>query len=111
MPRLLGAADVFLLPSLFEGLPLVALEAQGAGVPAILTDTITREVDIVPGLVERRSLTEPAATWASATLAAIRRPDRPDRTRALELARQSPFDIRTGADQLERFYADALAAI
>ena len=111
VPRLLGAADVFLLPSLFEGLPLVALEAQGAGVPVILTDTITREVDIVPGLIERRSLTESAATWATAALAAIRRTARPDRARALELARQSPFDIRTGAQQLERFYADALAAI
>jgi glycosyltransferase involved in cell wall biosynthesis len=111
VPRLLGAADVFLLPSLFEGLPLVALETQGAGIPVILTDTITREVDIVPGLVERRSLTESAATWGTAILAAIGRDDRPNRARALELAQQSPFDIRTGADQLERFYADALAAI
>ena len=111
VPRLLGAADVFLLPSLFEGLPLVALEAQGAGVPVLLTDTITREVDIVPGLVERCSLTEPASAWASATLAAIRRTDRPSRADALEIARRSPFDIRTGAEQLERFYADAMAAI
>ena len=31
--------------------------------------------------------------------------------RALDLARQSPFDIRAGAQKLERFYADALAAI
>ena len=111
VPRLLGAADVFLLPSLFEGLPLVALEAQGAGVPVILTDTITREADIVPGLVERHSLAEPASVWGTATLAAIRRTDRPDRLRALDLARQSPFDIRAGAQKLERFYADALAAI
>jgi glycosyltransferase involved in cell wall biosynthesis len=111
VPRLLGAADIFLLPSLFEGLPLVALEAQAAGVPVILTDSITREADIVPGLVERHALTEPATAWATAALAAIRRTARPDRARALELARQSPFDIRTGAQQLERFYADALAAI
>ena len=44
---LLKSMDVFLLPSLFEGLPIVALEAQASGVYSFMADTISREVQIV----------------------------------------------------------------
>ena len=38
--------DVFVFPSLFEGLPLVALEAQASGVYSVMADTISKEVKI-----------------------------------------------------------------
>ena len=38
--------DVFVFPSLFEGLPLVALEAQASGVCSVMADTISKEVKI-----------------------------------------------------------------
>lgn len=40
------AMDAFLLPSFFEGFPVVAVEAQAAGLPCFLSDRITREVNI-----------------------------------------------------------------
>ena len=40
------AMDVFLLPSIFEGLPVVGIEAQTAGLKCIMSDTISREVAI-----------------------------------------------------------------
>lgn len=46
MDRLYQAADVFVLPSLYEGLGLVAVEAQASGLPCILADSITREVNL-----------------------------------------------------------------
>lgn len=44
IPGLLQAMDVFLLPSLFEGLPLSCLEAQASGLPCLISDRVSPEV-------------------------------------------------------------------
>lgn len=46
----LQAMDIFMLPSLYEGLPVVLIEAQAAGVPCIAADTISRESDLTGGI-------------------------------------------------------------
>ena len=46
MPDIYAAFDAFVLPSLYEGLCLVGVEAQRSGLPCLLSDTITREVDL-----------------------------------------------------------------
>jgi len=58
--RLLQAFDAMLFPSLHEGLPVTLIEAQGAGLPCIISDAITDEVDLGIGLVHRLPLSEPA---------------------------------------------------
>ena len=44
--RYLSVMDIFLLPSFYEGLPVVGIEAQASGLPCILSDKITKEVAI-----------------------------------------------------------------
>ena len=44
--RIYSAIDIFILPSLFEGLPVSAVESQVSGLPTILSNKITREVEI-----------------------------------------------------------------
>lgn len=65
--NLMHAMDIFLFPSLFEGLPVVLVEAQAAGLNCIVADTITRESDIT-GRVEFLSLYEAPETWAKELL-------------------------------------------
>ena len=72
-----GAMDVFLFPSLYEGLGLALLEAQAAGLTSVVSDTVPGESDVIPSLVERLSLGNSASTWARALLAGARRTERP----------------------------------
>lgn len=61
--ELYQAMDAFLLPSLFEGLPVVLVEAQASGLPCYVADTITKESDI-SGNVKFYSLEHGAEVWA-----------------------------------------------
>jgi glycosyltransferase involved in cell wall biosynthesis len=60
-----GVMDAFVFPSVLEGLPLVLLEAQAAGLPCLISETIAEESDIVPALMHRESLQASPACWAA----------------------------------------------
>lgn len=69
VPQLMmGAMDVFLFPSLFEGLPVVLIEAQAAGLPCVISGRITKESDTRGAVIARHDPSEPTATWAATVL-------------------------------------------
>lgn len=106
VPRLmLGAMDIFLFPSLFEGLGLVLIEAQASGLPCIISDVVPEEADVVPGLVRRLSLSQPAAVWAEAVLAARDKAVTIPQAQALALVEESPFNILYSVRELEKIYS------
>jgi len=70
VPELLQAMDVFLFPSLFEGLPLALMEAEAEGLPCITSKgAVPKEADIT-GLVTYLNLKESAETWAERVIKA-----------------------------------------
>ncbi|MDJ0617722.1 MAG: glycosyltransferase family 1 protein [Calothrix sp. MO_192.B10] len=109
VPRLmLGAMDVFLLPSLHEGLPLVLLEAQAAGLPCIFSDVITKEVDVLQSSIFRLSLSQSPEQWAETVIAQKNRVSDKTRQSALALIKQSPFSIETSMQNLQNIYQTQL---
>jgi glycosyltransferase involved in cell wall biosynthesis len=106
---MLGAFDLFLLPSWHEGLPLVLLEAQAAGLPCIFTDSITKEVDVIEPLIERQSLTNSAATWAETAIAVSTNRQDFTRSSAREIIEQSPFNINVSVKNLVEVYENSFA--
>ena len=105
---MLGAMDVLLFPSLTEGLPLVLLEAQAAGLPCFISNVIAGESDVVPGLIHRLPLQQPASVWADQILEVLHSPPVLPRLEALRMLESSPFDIVNSVQSLEIQYLDSL---
>jgi len=104
---MLSAMDAFVFPSLREGLGLVLVEAQAAGLPCLIGDAIPEEADVVKSLIQRLSCSQPATVWAEALLAIRHTSPAMSRPAALTLVEQSPFNIR--ASTLTRLYASVTA--
>lgn len=109
VPRLmLAAMDLFLMPSLHEGLPLVLLEAQAAGLPCIFSDVITQEVDMVIPSLQRISLSQTASEWSDAILTTKKAKPKITQTQAYQSIEQSSFNIHKSIKQLEALYSGAI---
>lgn len=96
------AMDVFVLPSLFEGLPLVGVEAQCAGLPCVFSDAITKETGILPNCVFL-PLEAPDASWADA----IVNSRVPDRASTAELVAKAGYTEQALQEQIRELYSRA----
>ncbi len=104
VPRLMvGAMDVFLFPSFYEGLSLVLVEAQAAGLRCVVSDVIPTEADIVPLLVQRMPLQASASVWADIVVGEASK-EPADSDRALCIVEQGSFSIRQNLRGLEAVY-------
>jgi glycosyltransferase involved in cell wall biosynthesis len=106
---MIGAMDAFVFPSYYEGNPLALIAAQASGLPCIISDTITREADIVEPLIQRLSLQSSTAEWTEAVLSALRSGPKIDRTEALRIVARK-FGSSSAADELAQIYFDALVS-
>ena len=105
VPDRMRAADALVLPSLYEGFPNVLVEAQLSGLPALVSDKVTRDCDMT-GLLAWLPLDR--AAWAEA-MAAHRPIDRDAASRAArEAIALRGFDIRAAAAKLRGHYEQLL---
>jgi glycosyltransferase involved in cell wall biosynthesis len=104
VPELMQAIDVFLFPSLYEGLGIVAIEAQAASLPTIVSDQVPSEIQVTE-LVQFLPLKRSALDWANVVLE-NQQADRNKRTQ-YELA-EAGYDIDQSVKLIENFYLSLL---
>lgn len=93
--------DLFAFPSLFEGLPVVLVEVQAAGLPAVISDSITKEIDINNNLI-RLSINDTENKWA-VTFRKIAR-KKLVRISNIRKLKEAGYDIKDVAKGLQDFY-------
>lgn len=106
VPELLQAMDVFLFPSIYEGLPVAVIEAQATGLPSLISDAVDSEVKITPNL-EFMSLEESPDAWAEKVLEMGQDADRYDRS---GLVSDAGYDVNRNAEWLTNFYLELAAS-
>lgn len=96
----LQVIDLFVFPSLFEGLPVSLVEAQASGTPCVISDSISKEIILTP-LIKQMALDEGALAWAdtiSKTAKTLKKKD------YSSLIRDKGFDIKSESNNLYKIY-------
>lgn len=101
-----NAFDAFLLPSLYEGMPVVGVEAQCCGLPIFFSKNITDETTACD-LAHYIGLDESASQWAD-TIVEIVSNEMPIRRSRVEDVKHTGFDSQNEAQRLQQYYLDRL---
>ena len=98
--ELLQAMDVFLFPSINEGLPVSCIEAQAAGLPCVFSDGFDPSTVVVSDNCRVLSLSEPPQVWAEAIIKMSGR----GRRDTADTVREEGYDIKRTSEYMLKFY-------
>ena len=101
IPEIMSASDVFVFPSLWEGLGMVSVEAQCSGLRVVMSATVPNEAIICRDLVTIKNIDDGTAAWAD-TIAQL--DCNYDRTKYAAEIGQSPFSIENSVRRLIGLY-------
>ncbi|ALI53228.1 glycosyltransferase family 1 protein [Lactobacillus helveticus] len=96
-------SDALLFPSFYEGLPVVLVEAQATGLPAIISDTISSEIDLTNG-IRRIDISNSPESYAELALRVAENSYELDRKKAHLKVRRAGYDISNTVKILEKIY-------
>ncbi len=99
----LAMYHVFIITSFFEGLPLVAVEAQAAGIPCLCSTGIAMDACLIPGMISCLSVHKPAREWAEQAIQIAQRKF-PSQQECLSVVRNSSFEISNVTQSFVEFY-------
>ena len=102
--RLMLGSNLFLFPSLAEGLGMDAVEAQAAGLRVLASTGVPRESMVIPELVEFRALDDGIELWAKESLRLLNL-DQTDSLACNLAVRNSAFSIENSARSLVEIYS------
>ncbi|MFT4412589.1 glycosyltransferase family 1 protein [Fredinandcohnia humi] len=100
--QLLQVFDIFLFPSLHEGLPVTLIEAQAAGIPCVISDEITTEVDLGMNLIKFLKINN-VDMWVD-ELELLKVGKREQSNLQHKQLRDRGYDIKSTASWLQEFY-------
>jgi glycosyltransferase involved in cell wall biosynthesis len=101
-----GAMDVFIFPSLWEGLPMALIEAQAAGLRCVVSDGCTTEVSILPDQFTQISLSKPSDVWAANVIKTLER-GKIGGELPVQIIAQTDFSIQQSVRTLSDLYETA----
>lgn len=103
MNNIYQAMDIFVFPSLFEGLGIVSVEAQASGTPVICSDKLPKEVEITD-ICKKVSLDESAPKWAQICIE--NKDKKKHDEKYINAVVESGYDLSSTVKKLEKFYLE-----
>ncbi|MBU3822284.1 glycosyltransferase [Flavobacteriaceae bacterium XHP0103] len=103
IPNILAGTDLMIMPSFHEGFPVVLVEAQAAGVPSLISNNISPEVDMRLNLVDFAGLEDDLSVW-KLKLQDILKQKLLDSANRLKVLTNKGFNINKSVKKLESIY-------
>lgn len=103
IPNILNNSDLFILPSIYEGLGLVLLEAQASNVPCLVSEAVQPEVDLNIGLVKQLKLSYGSKKWALEAEVLINKNKSQD-INVMESVKKKGYDLNSIMNNLVSVY-------
>lgn len=110
IPQFYNVMDGFLLPSLYEGLPVVGVEAQNCGLPVFFSTEIPKESSVCEELGIFISLKKSVDEWADEILMTIKN-NMSNRIGKTDEVKKTGFDSSFEANKLEEYYEELIVSL
>lgn len=101
VPQLMAGANLHIMPSIHEGFPVVLVEAQAIGIPSLISNQISDEVDFGIGLVNFLPITNTVKKWIDFIL---KQKNKVEKLNNANVIKEKGYDAKFNANRLLEIY-------